>query len=92
MTLNFPRLSNKAIYGNYLEVHGKSCLWCNELIDCKQLAEEATSTKQRNAQRYVDGVQAPSVITLNAVACSHAVDQYLFSTLELQKCLKRFIG
>ena len=66
-------------------VPGKSCLWCNELIDCKQLAEEATSTKQRNAQRYVDGVQAPSVITLNAVACSHAVDQYLFSTLELQE-------
>ena len=66
-------------------VPGQSCLWCNELINRKQLAEEATSEKQRDAQRYVDGVQAPSVITLNAVACSHAVDQYLFSTLDLQE-------
>ena len=66
-------------------VPGQSCLWCNELIDTTKLAEEATSPRQRDAQRYVDGVQAPSVITLNAVACSHAVDQYLFSTLELQE-------
>ena len=64
-------------------VPGQSCLWCSELIDQTKLAEEATSPQQREAQRYVDNVQAPSVITLNAVACAHAVDQYLFSTLEL---------
>ena len=64
-------------------VPGQSCLWCSELIDPTRLAEEATSPQQRDAQRYVDNVHAPSVITLNAVACSHAVDQYLFSTLEL---------
>ena len=65
-------------------VPGQSCLWCNELIDPKRLAEEAATPKQRAAQRYVQDVPDPSVITLNAVACAHAVDQYLFSTLGLQ--------
>ncbi len=79
------------LQGNILDVFsvvrplvpGQSCLWCSELIDPKQLAEEATSPQQRDAQRYVDDVHAPSVITLNAVACAHAVDHYLFSTLAL---------
>ena len=66
-------------------VPGQSCLWCNQLVDPKRLAEETVSLEQREAQRYVDGVPAPSVITLNAVACAHAVDQYLFTTLELQE-------
>ncbi len=65
-------------------VPGKTCLWCNGLINSTRLAEEAVSPQQRDAQRYVDDVPAPSVITLNAVASAHAVDQYLFSTLELQ--------
>ncbi|MXV79722.1 MAG: ThiF family adenylyltransferase [Chloroflexi bacterium] len=64
-------------------VPGESCLWCNELVDPTRLAEEAASPDQREAQRYVDEVPAPSVITLNAVAAAHAVNQYLFSTLEL---------
>ena len=66
-------------------VPGQSCLWCNELIDATRLAEEAVSQRQREAQRYVDEVPAPSVITLNAVATAHAVNQYLFATVELQK-------
>jgi len=66
-------------------VPGKSCLWCNELIDATRLAEEAISKRQRAAQRYVDEVPAPSVITLNAVASAHAVNQYLFATVELQE-------
>ena len=65
-------------------VPGESCLWCSELIDSTRLAEEAVSSEQREAQRYVDEVPAPSVITLNAVAAAHAVDQYLFATLALQ--------
>ena len=64
-------------------VPGQSCLWCSELIDPTQLAKEATSPQQRDAQRYADDVRAPSVISLNAVACAHAVDHYLFSTLGL---------
>ena len=66
-------------------VPGKTCLWCNGLINSTRLAEEAASPQQRDAQRYVDDVPVPSVITLNAVASSHAVDQYLFATLELQE-------
>ena len=69
-------------------VPGETCLWCNELINPTRLAEEAASPEQRAAQRYVDDVPAPSVITLNAIACAHAVDQYLFSTLELQEMPK----
>ena len=64
-------------------VPGTSCLWCNELVDRARLAEEAVSHGQREAQRYVDEVEAPSVITLNAVATSHAVNNYLFCTLKL---------
>ncbi len=64
-------------------IPGESCLWCNELVNPTRLAEEAASPQQRAAQRYVEEVPAPSVITLNAVAAAHAVDQYLFAALEL---------
>ena len=66
-------------------VPGESCLWCNELVNPTRLAEEAASQEQQAAQRYVEDVPAPSVITLNAVACAHAVDQYLFTSLELRE-------
>ena len=64
-------------------VPGESCLWCNELVNPRRLAEEAASHEQRKAQRYVDEIVAPSVITLNAVATSHAANDYLFASLEL---------
>ena len=66
-------------------IPGQSCLWCNELVNPTRLAEEAASREQRGSQRYVEDVPAPSVITLNAVACAHAVDQYLFASLGLQE-------
>ena len=66
-------------------IPGESCLWCNELVNSTRLAEEATSQEQRASQRYVEDVPAPSVITLNAVACAHAVDQYLFTSLGLRE-------
>ncbi|MEU4517351.1 ThiF family adenylyltransferase [Amycolatopsis sp. NPDC024027] len=64
---------------------GVSCLWCNELIKPNKLQEEALTPEQRRQQRYVDDVDvhAPSVITLNAVAAAHAVDNYLMSTVSL---------
>ena len=62
-------------------VPGETCLWCNELINSTRLAEEAASPEQRAAQRYIDEVPAPSVITLNAVATAHAVNDYLFATV-----------
>ena len=63
---------------------GTGCLWCNGLIDPTQLAVEAKSDSERKEQAY--GVQEPnpSVITLNAVAAAHAVNDFLFDFLELR--------
>lgn len=60
---------------------GSGCLWCNGLISPARLQEEALSETERRQQRYVEEetIHAPSVITLNAVATAHAVDDYLFS-------------
>lgn len=64
---------------------GTGCLWCNGLIDSTQLAIEAKSDQERREQAY--GVQEanPSVITLNAVAAAHAVNDFLFDFLGLRK-------
>lgn len=58
----------------------RGCLWCNQLIPPARLAEEAVSDEQRRAQRYIedDAVTAPSVITLNGVAASHAANEFMF--------------
>lgn len=62
---------------------GTGCLWCNGLIDPTQLAIEAKSDSERKEQAY--GVQEPnpSVISLNAVAAAHAVNDFLFDFLGL---------
>jgi molybdopterin/thiamine biosynthesis adenylyltransferase len=64
---------------------GSGCLWCNGLISPAKLQEEATSPDQLRRQRYVpdDGVHAPSVITLNAVAASMATNDFLMSVMGL---------
>ena len=64
---------------------GTGCLWCNGLIDPTQLAMEAKSDSERKEQAY--GVQEPnpSVITLNAVAAAHAVNDFLFDFLGLRR-------
>lgn len=56
------------------------CLLCNRLINSAKLQEESISEGERKGQRYVDEpeVVVPSVITLNAVAVSHASDDFLF--------------
>ena len=63
---------------------GAGCLWCNGLIDPTQLAIEAKSDNERKEQAY--GVQEPnpSVISLNAVAAAHAVNDFLFDFLGLR--------
>jgi len=63
----------------------EGCLWCNELISPSRLQEEAISEQERRRQKYVDDpeVVAPSVITLNAVAAAHAVNDYLFNVTGL---------
>jgi len=60
------------------------CLWCNELVDPTQLAKEAKSDEERKDQAYGVEEPNPSVITLNAVAASHAVNDFLLDYLNLR--------
>lgn len=62
--------------------HG--CLWCNGLIDPAQLAVEAKTDEERKDQAYGVREHNPSVITLNAVAAAHAVNDFLFDFLDLR--------
>lgn len=60
-------------------VPGDGCLRCAQLISPVVLQEEAKSHGERRRQRYLedDDVHAPSVITLNAVAAAHAVNDWM---------------
>ena len=62
--------------------HG--CLWCNGLIDPVQLAVEAKTDEERKDQAYGVNAPNPSVITLNAVAAAHAVNDFLFDFLSIR--------
>ena len=63
---------------------GIGCLWCNQLIDSNQLAREAKTDDERKAQAYGTEEPNPSVISLNAIAAAHAVNDFLFDYLELR--------
>jgi len=58
----------------------EGCLLCNKLINSAKLQEESISAADRKQQRYIDEpeIVAPSVITLNATAVSHAANDFLF--------------
>lgn len=62
-------------------IPGESCLWCNGLISRNGLAVEAKTERERRAQDYGTQAPSPSVITLNAVGASHAVNDFLMSFL-----------
>lgn len=62
---------------------GEGCLWCNQLIDPNLLALEAKTEAERRAQAYGVAEPNPSVISLNAVAAAHAVNDFLFYFLDL---------
>jgi molybdopterin/thiamine biosynthesis adenylyltransferase len=63
----------------------QGCLHCNSLIDPMKLQEESRTDEERAAQNYLDEPELidPSVISLNAVAASHAVNVMLFATTGL---------
>jgi hypothetical protein len=63
---------------------GAGCLWCGGLISPHRLALEAKTDAERESQRYGTETGNPSVITLNAVAASHAVNEFLFAILGLR--------
>ena len=58
----------------------QGCLWCNGLISAGRLQDEAVPDTARREYAYVNdpNVVAPSVVTINAVACAHAADDFLF--------------
>jgi molybdopterin/thiamine biosynthesis adenylyltransferase len=59
---------------------GHGCLWCNGLINPARLQDEAVPDAIKKGYAYLDdpGVAAPSVVTMNAIACAHAADDFLF--------------
>ena len=63
---------------------GAGCLWCNGFIEPTRLAMEAKSDAERKAQAYGVEEPNPSVITMNAVAAAHAVNDFLFDFLDLR--------
>jgi hypothetical protein len=70
------------------------CLSCNELISPSKLQDEAISPEELRQKGYVDDpdVHAPSVITLNALACAHAANDFLLGFLGLfyEGCDERY--
>ena len=63
---------------------GSGCLWCNGLIDVQSLAKEAKTDDERKEQAYGVEEPNPSVITLNAISASHAVNDFLLDFLGLR--------
>lgn len=64
----------------------QGCLWCNGLINPGRLQDEAVPDAAKRGYAYLDdpGVTAPSVVTMNAIACAHAVDDFLFHLTNLK--------
>ncbi len=62
-------------------IPSSGCLLCNGFIPPSRLQQEMETPEERKNQRYIDdeNVTAPSVITLNAIAASHAVNDFLFT-------------
>jgi len=63
---------------------GQGCLWCNQLIDQTQLSKEAKTDDERKSQAYGVEEPNPSVISLNAISASHAVNDFLLDYLSLR--------
>lgn len=63
--------------------HG--CLQCNSLIDPMRLQAESRTDEEQRAQNYIDEPEVidPSVVSLNGIAASHAVNTMLFAATGL---------
>ncbi len=70
------------------------CLWCGGAISPAQLNREDLSPEEHERQRYVEdpNVHEPSVITLNALGASQAVNDFLFSFTGLHEPGTRLRG
>jgi hypothetical protein len=63
----------------------RGCMRCNKLISGSKLQEELLSPAERERNRYVDEIPAPSVITFNTLAASQATTDFLLMTVELMQ-------
>lgn len=52
------------------------CLRCNKLISPFKLQDESLGTAERERNRYIDDVPAPSVITFNTFAAAQAANAH----------------
>lgn len=55
----------------------RGCLRCNQLISPARLQDESLAEHERDAQRYIKEVPAPSVITFNALTAAQATNDFL---------------
>ncbi len=64
---------------------GGGCLSCTNCISPSKLQEEALTEKEKLAQKYINDaeVHAPSVITLNSLSVSQAVNDFLMIMMGL---------
>lgn len=67
------------------------CLWCNGLVSSSKLADEALTSEQRAAGRYVPMADsaAPSVITLNALGVAAATNDFMLAATGLLETSER---
>lgn len=65
-------------------VPGQGCFWCNGLIDATELAIDMHSPTERKAARYVEGVPAPSVMSLNALTASQAITDFMLAVTQMR--------
>jgi len=68
---------------------GRGCLLCNQLVDLQLLADEWKTDQEREEQRYGMKVPNPSVVTMNAVAAAHAVNDFLMYYVGLAQPIDR---
>ncbi|MBK5220669.1 MAG: ThiF family adenylyltransferase [Thermoleophilia bacterium] len=54
----------------------RGCLQCNHLISAEKLQEESLPTAERERNRYVEEIPAPSVINFNVHGASQAVTDF----------------
>ncbi len=59
------------------------CLRCNKLISPSRLQDESLGVVERERNRYIDDVPAPSVTTFNTFAAAQAANDFLLMTGEL---------
>lgn len=59
------------------------CLRCNKLISPTRLQEEATEPGERQQNRYIAEIPAPSVITFNTWAASQGATDFLLMLTQL---------